>query len=173
MELTVTGRDAIYADYNATTPVRKEVVDVILPFLNTHYGNPSSSHRRGTQARDSIEDARKHVANLLGAEKMDEIVFCSGGTESINMGIIGAMLRYSGKGCRIICSAVEHVAVLKTCEYLVQSHGFELMLAPVDKLGKVLVSEFKQLLSRNVWIILLVCIHSVLDGSSFDHACKQ
>ena len=113
----------IYLDYNATTPIDRRVADAMLPYLYDYFGNPSSSHRFGVQAKLSLEHARQQVADMIGA-KPPEIVFTSGGTEANNLAIRGYCYANRDKGNHIITSAIEHPAVLEVCESLV-AEGFE------------------------------------------------
>ncbi len=125
----------IYLDHNATTPVDPRVAQVMAPYLHGHYGNPSSAHPYGIDARRTVEKARRQVAGLLGCQP-GEIIFTSGGTESNNMAIRGAAEAFSARGGNIITSAVEHPAVLEPCRY-VESQGFRITVLPVDGHGQV------------------------------------
>lgn len=125
----------IYLDYNATTPIDPEVAQAMLPFLYEHFGNPSSSHAYGLDARLAVENARNEVAATLRC-KPETIVFTSGGTESNNYAIRGAAFANKHLGNHIITSAVEHPAVIEVCKWLVLQ-GFELTILPVDRFGMV------------------------------------
>lgn len=129
----------IYLDYNGTTPHAPEVIAAMRPFLETEFGNPSSSHLYGIAPRRAVETARSQVAALLHCEP-DEIVFTSGGTESNNHAIKSAARLMKGRGRHIITSAVEHPAVLNVCRYLA-TEGFETTVLPVDDWGIVRVAE--------------------------------
>ena len=107
----------IYLDYNATTPVDPAVAEAMLPFLTTHFGNPSSSHPYGARTRAAVEEARRQVAALLGA-KAEEVVFTSGGTEGSNTVILGVARLLRSKGRHVVTSAIEHPAVLEPCAVL-------------------------------------------------------
>jgi cysteine desulfurase len=110
----------IYLDYNATTPVAPSVAAAMLPFLTEYYGNPSSGHALGRICHEAIEDARGHVAALLGADR-DEIVFTSGGTESNNLAIKGILLRdFPAADGHLVISAIEHPAVAQVAEYVMR-----------------------------------------------------
>jgi len=126
---------AIYLDYNATTPVDDRVADSMLPYLYEHFGNPSSSHIFGIEAKKGVERARAQIAKMLGC-KVDEIIFTSGGSESNNQAIKGAALANRKKGNHIITSSIEHPAVLEVCEYL-RKNGFKITILPVDEKGRV------------------------------------
>jgi cysteine desulfurase len=126
----------IYLDYNATTPIDPGVREAMLPHLEEHFGNPSSSYVYGRRAREAVEHARGQIAALIEA-KLEEIVFTSGGSESNNHAIIGVALANAGKGKHIITSSVEHPAVSDTCRYLEERLGFRVTYLPVDRYGLV------------------------------------
>jgi cysteine desulfurase NifS/selenium donor protein len=123
----------IYLDYNATTPVDPLVIQAIRPYLESFFGNPSSTHSYGFQAKSAVENARGQVASLLNAHP-DEIVFTSGGTESNNFSIKGVAYANRSKGNHIITSSTEHPAVTEVCHYL-ESNGFRITYLPVDESG--------------------------------------
>lgn len=125
----------IYLDYNATTPIAPQVAAAMRPYIDEHFGNPSSSHLYGQKAREAVEHARSQVAGLLGCNA-DEIIFTSGGTESNNFAITGIALRMKEQGNHIITSAVEHPAVTEVCQNL-KRFGFEITYIPVDHYGLV------------------------------------
>lgn len=127
--------ERIYLDYNASTPIAREVAAAMRPFLDEAYGNPSSGHWAGRPAREAIERARSQVANLLGCAS-DEVVFTSGGSEANNHALKGVAFALKDKGNHIVTSAIEHPAVLKPCEHLAKL-GFEITLVPVDRFGRV------------------------------------
>ncbi len=126
---------AIYLDHAATTPLRREVLEAMLPFLTGEYGNPSSAHGFGRRARAALDEAHQQVAARLGAEAR-EIVLTSGGTEALNLGLKGAAWAGKARGHRIVASAVEHHAVGHTLRYL-EKFGFEVVELPVDRYGRV------------------------------------
>ena len=126
----------VYFDYNATTPLDPQVREAMLPYLGEVWGNPSSVHHVGRQARAVLDEAHERAARVLGC-KPSEVVFTSGGTESANLAILGAARRLKGKGRHIITSSVEHPAVLQCCEYLAQQEGFELTCLAVNQEGLV------------------------------------
>ena len=127
---------SIYFDYNATTPLDPHVRDAMLPFLTGVWGNPSSVHHVGRQARALLDDARDRAASVLGC-KPSEVIFTSGGTESINLALFGSARLLKPKGRHIITSAIEHHAVLHSCESLARKEGFNLTVLPVDSQGRV------------------------------------
>jgi cysteine desulfurase len=126
---------SIYLDHAATTPLRPEVLEAMLPYLTAHWGNPSSIHTAGRSARRGLDEARETVARLLGA-KPREIVFTSGGTESDNLAVKGAAWAASARARHIVTTEVEHKAVLHSCA-MMERHGFEVTYLPVDRYGRV------------------------------------
>ena len=126
---------AIYLDHAATSPLRAEVLEAMLPYLREHHGNPSSIHASGRRARQALDEARETIAALIGA-KPREIVFTSGGTEADNLAIKGVAWAGSAKGRHIITTAVEHKAVMNSCAVL-ERQGFEVTYLPVDRYGRV------------------------------------
>jgi cysteine desulfurase len=126
---------SIYLDHAATTPMREEVLDAMLPYLTEHFGNPSSPHAAGRRARQGLDEAREGIAAILGA-KPREIVFTGGGSEADNLAIKGAAWAASAKGRHIVTSGVEHKAVLHACAILERS-GFAVTYLPVDRYGQV------------------------------------
>jgi len=126
---------AIYLDHAATTPLRAEVLEAMLPFLTEHYGNPSSIHGPGRRARQALDESREAVAGLIGA-KPREIIFTSGATENDNLALAGMAWAASARGRHLVTTAVEHRAVLQTCAML-ERHGFEVTYLPVDRYGQV------------------------------------
>ena len=134
----------IYLDYNATTPLRPEVRDAMMPYLTEAFGNGSSIHAYGREARTAIDTAREQVADLIGAKSPSEIVFTGSGTEADNHAIKGVteLQKSRGQGNHIITSSVEHHAVLHTCHYLEQ-RGFEVTYLPVDRYGRISVEQLR------------------------------
>ncbi|MCW2278046.1 cysteine desulfurase NifS [Heliophilum fasciatum] len=125
----------VYMDHGATTPLHPEVIAVMTDVLTNHYGNPSSVHAWGRDAKKRLEEARTSVAKLIGAQP-EEIFFTSGGTEADNMAILGVAKGLEKKGKHIITSAIEHHAVLYPCEVLKKA-GYDLTILPVDDQGRV------------------------------------
>ena len=125
----------IYMDNHATTPIAREVLAAMMPYLTTHFGNASSTHPFGITAKDAVDKARHQVAELLGCS-MEEIIFTSGATESDNLAIRGIAYACREKGNRIITSTAEHHAILDACHAL-ETEGFEVTYLPVDKYGMV------------------------------------
>jgi cysteine desulfurase len=131
----------IYLDYNATTPLDPEVIAAMRPYLEEHFGNPSSGHWYGVQARQAVEEARARVSELLHCAA-GEVVFTSGGTESNNQALKGAALALRGRGNHIVTSAIEHPAVTEVCRWLAE-RGFEVTWLPVDEHGRVSAADFE------------------------------
>jgi cysteine desulfurase len=124
--------DPIYLDHNATTPLRPEVVDAMIPSLRDHFGNPSSAHVYGARARAAMEQARAQVASLLGCDP-DEVVFTSGGTEANNLAIRGVMEASPRRG--VVSTVIEHPATSRPCAWLAQ-RGHRVTHLPVDRDGR-------------------------------------
>ncbi len=125
----------IYMDHAATTPMRPEVLQAMLPYFTADFGNPSSIYTIGQEARKAVDDARESIARILGA-RMSEIVFTSGGTESDNAALKGVAFALRSLGNHIITTAIEHHAVLHTC-YQLEQFGFDVTYLPVDEYGLV------------------------------------
>lgn len=145
----------IYLDYNATTPIDPKVLAAMLPFLEEHFGNPSSSHAYGREVREAVTQAREQTAQLIGA-KTSEIIFTSGGTESDNQAIIGTAFANIAKGKHIITSKVEHPAVLKTVQYLQDRFSFKITYMPVDKYGMVNPSDVKKTITSETTLVTIM-----------------
>ncbi|MBZ0169273.1 cysteine desulfurase [Candidatus Methylomirabilis lanthanidiphila] len=143
---------SIYLDYNATTPVRPAVLDAMRPYLNSHFGNASSSHSRGREAKRALEEAREVIASALGAREKEGVVFTSGGTEGDNLAIAGAAWAARDRGRHIITSVVEHRAVLGACRAL-EAQGFEVTYLPVDAGGLIDPEIVKQSLRPDTTMI--------------------
>jgi cysteine desulfurase len=151
----------IYLDYNATTPIDPAVLDAMLPYLQTHFGNPSSTHEYGMRARDAIDRARGQAAELLGAQA-NEIVFTSGGTEASNHAIKGVVFaRMQGFFARwrgaphIITSAIEHPATLEPCAFL-RKLGCKVTLLGVDRHGLVDPAAVERAITRNTALVSIM-----------------
>ncbi|ODS39703.1 cysteine desulfurase NifS [Candidatus Altiarchaeales archaeon WOR_SM1_SCG] len=133
--------EKIYLDNAATTPVAREVLDAMMPYFSEKYGNASSIHSFGTEAKEALEDAREKIANKLNANPY-EIVFTSGGTESNNLALKGAALSNRKKGNHIITTKIEHGSVLKPCKWL-EKLGFDVSYLDVDEYGLVDPENFE------------------------------
>ena len=144
----------IYLDHNATTPIRAEVLAAMLPYFTEEYGNASSIHAFGQNARGAVEQARTQVAALVGARAAD-IMFTSGGTESNNHAILGVVAAAPGKAKHVITSAIEHVAVLDPCRALAKS-GVDLTVLPVDRDGLVNPEDVRSAIRPETVLITLM-----------------
>jgi cysteine desulfurase len=147
---------SVYLDNNASTPVHPEVLQAMLPYFSERFGNASSVHGFGREAREGLETAREQVAGFLRVSK-DEIVFTSGGTESDNLGIKGlAAARRAG---HIVTSQIEHHAVLRTCETL-ETQGFTVTYLPVDEYGMVRPEDLEKALRPDTILVSLMHANS-------------
>ncbi len=141
----------VYLDYAATTPTHPEVVKAMLPYFTDAFGNPSSIHSYGQEAKVAIEEARAKVAALINA-RSEEIVFTSGGTEADNFAIKGVAYANEAKGNHIITSSVEHHAVIESCKFL-EKRGFSVTYLPVDKYGIVDPDSLKKAITDKTILI--------------------
>ena len=146
----------VYLDYNATTPVDREVAEAMMPYMEQLFGNPSSLHWYGIQSKKAVEKARGQVADLLNC-KPGEIIFTSGGTESNNFAIKGAAFANRNKGNHIITSEIEHPAVTEVCRYL-DANGFQTTYIPVDETGLINVRRLKKAITLQT--ILITVMHA-------------
>lgn len=148
----------IYLDYNATTPIDPAVLEALLPYLREHFGNPSSTHQYGQTAHAAVDEARRQVAELLGAEP-EEIVFTGGGSEASNHALKGAVFaklhgifgRWA-KDAHIVTSAIEHPATVAPCEFL-KRLGCRVTVVPVDRHGVVDVEGVKKAIERRTTLV--------------------
>lgn len=144
----------VYMDYAATTPLKKEVLEEMVPYFSETFGNPSSIHSFGREARKAVDLARDRVAKALNA-KSEEIYFTAGGSESDNWAIKGVALANKNKGNHIITSAIEHHAVLHTCESL-EKQGFEITYLPVDQYGMVDPEQVRRAINSNTILVTIM-----------------
>ena len=144
----------IYMDYAATTPTRQEVVNTMLPYMTTHFGNPSSIYTLAQDARNAVDSARKTISQILGS-RSSEIVFTSGGTESDNTAIKGVSFAMKHLGNHIITSMVEHHAVLHTCQQMEQ-FGFDVTYLPVDHNGQVRIEDLENSVTENTILVSIM-----------------
>lgn len=140
-----------YLDRAATTPVRREVLEAMWPYLTGTFGNPSSTHGVGDAAARGLADARAAVARVLGCRPA-EVVFTTGGTEGANTAVKGMALA-SPRGRHVVTSAIEHEAVFESCRYLERFHGFEVTVLPVDALGVVDPSALRAALRPDTTLV--------------------
>lgn len=149
-------RFPIYLDNNATTPLDPRVLETMLPYFTENFGNAASrSHEFGWRAEEAVEQAREHIAKLVGATAK-EIIFTSGATESDNLALLGIAEMYKEKGNHIITSSVEHKAVLDSCKYL-EKHGYDVTYLDVDKYGMMNPDEIRKAITDKT--ILITIIH--------------
>ena len=144
----------IYVDHSATTPMRKEVLDAMLPYFTENFGNASTVYAEGREAKKALNTARGQVAKAIGA-KDDEIFFTGSGTEADNWAIRGVAMANAGKGKHIITSAVEHHAVLHTCQAL-EKEGFRVTYLPVDEFGMVSAKSVEDAICDDTILITIM-----------------
>lgn len=149
----------VYFDYNATTPLDPGVRDAMLPHLGEIYGNPSSIHQVGRQARALLDDARDRVSSVWKC-KPSEIVFTSGGTESDNLAIFGVARLLRNKGNHLITSSIEHHAVLHCFQYLAKHEGFEVTYLPVDAEGRVNPEDLKKAIRKETTLVSIMAANN-------------
>lgn len=145
---------SIYMDHAATTHVKKEVIEEMLPYFSEVFGNPSSVHLYGRNARKAVEKAREQVAKAINA-KPEEIYFTSGGTEADNWAIKGTVKTLKNKGNHIITTQIEHHAVLHTCEQL-EKEGYEVTYLPVDEYGLISIEDLKKAIKPTTILISIM-----------------
>ena len=141
----------IYLDHAATSPMHPNVIDKMMTVMTSDFGNPSSIHAFGRQARHILDEARSTIAASIGAGR-NEIIFTSGGTEADNTALIGVAEANKEKGKHIITTAIEHHAILHTCQYLEKS-GFEVTYLPVDKAGLISVVDVQAALRDDTILV--------------------
>jgi len=148
----------IYLDYAATTPVDPRVKEAMLPYFDEIFGNASSNHIYGKQAKDAVEKARKQVSDLINADP-EEIIFTSGATEAINLGIKGYWEANREKGNHIITVKTEHKAVLETCKYL-ETLGVEVTYLGVDENGLICLNELERTIRPDTMLISVMYVNN-------------
>ncbi len=141
----------VYLDHSATTPLDPRVREVMLPYLDESYGNPSSFHGVGKQVKDGMDEARETIAQLLGA-RADEILFTSGGTESDNLAVLGYARKNKKHGTHIITTTIEHHAVLESCMQL-EKEGFEVTYLSPDRDGNITVDQVESALRADTILV--------------------
>jgi cysteine desulfurase len=144
----------IYLDHNATTPVHPEVLEAILPYYKDKFGNASSIHSFGREAKVALEESREQVAKFINVNP-SEIYFTSGGTESDNLAVKGTAFANRKKGKHIVTSKIEHHAVLESCKFL-EKEGFQVTYLPVDKYGLVDPDDLKKALRENTILVSIM-----------------
>ncbi len=145
----------IYLDVSAAAPVLPEVIDSMIPYFNSIYGNPQSIHDWGESAREAIENARGQVAGLIGTSKPEEVIFTSSGTEANNLAIKGFAQANASKGKHIIVSSIEHFSVLNTARTLGKA-GFEISMVSVDKDGFIQLRELEKLIRKDTILVSIM-----------------
>lgn len=148
----------IYLDHAATSPVRREVLEAMWPYLTGEYGNPSSAHALGDSASRALADARSRLARWFGA-RASEVTFTGGGTEAINTAIKGIALA-NPRGRHLVTTAIEHEATLESVDYLRRLHGFEVSFAPVDEYGVVDLDALAELLRPDTTLVSVMAANN-------------
>jgi cysteine desulfurase len=146
----------IYLDYNASTPIDPVVAAAMRPFLEDHYGNPSSGHWASTMAKAALESARGQVAALIGCQN-DEVVFTSGGSEANNLALKGVFFALREKGNHIITTRIEHPAIIKPCRFL-ERLGARVTYLPVDSTGRIDPDDLRSAITPRT--ILISVMHA-------------
>jgi len=139
-------------DYMAGMPVDPRVLEAMMPYFSQQYGNPSSLHSWGNEARKAMEDARTKVVAFVGAKRSEEIFFTSGGTESNNLAIKGVAYRNKDRGNHIVTTAIEHMSVMNSCKSLMKD-GFNVTYVPVDKYGVVDVQSLEKAITDKTILV--------------------
>jgi cysteine desulfurase len=145
----------IYLDYNATTPLCPAAREAMEPFLGRHYGNPSSVHAAGREARAGVDDARDRLAELLGA-KPHELIFTGSGTESNNLAVLGLARAHKSRGRHLVCASTEHHAVLNAFEHLGHREGFDVTFLPVDRHGRIDPDELERVIRADTTLVSIM-----------------
>lgn len=149
---------AIYLDHAATSPLRPEVLDAMLPYLMEHHGNPSSIHASGRRARQGLDEARETIAVAMGA-KPREIVFTASGTEADNLALKGMAWAGSARGRHVVTSSVEHKAVMNACAVLERT-GFAVTYLPVDRFGRVDPADVSAAISGTTTLVSIMAANN-------------
>lgn len=148
--------ERIYLDHAATTPVKEEVFKDMEEFFKDKYGNPSSIYEKGREAAEAITRARGQVKNFISADDKNEIIFTGSGTEADNLAIKGVGMALKERGKHIITSAIEHHAVLHTCEFMEKQLGFEVTYLPVDEDGFVGIKDLQEAIRDDTILITIM-----------------
>lgn len=148
----------IYLDNSATTKPYPEVVEAMVEMLQTHYGNPSSLHRKGVTAEKEIDKARDRIAKALGVKK-SELLFTSGGTEANNLALFGAAMQYQSRGKHIITTQIEHACVFEAAEEL-QKRGYEVTFLPVNQDGAVDIADLKRAWREDTILVSVMYVNN-------------
>ncbi len=148
----------VYMDYSATTPVKKEVLDAMLPYFSEHFGNPSSLYSIAQESKEALEKARGQVASLIGA-KANEVFFTAGGSEADNWALEGVADALKDKGNHIITTKIEHHAILHTAEYL-EKHGIDVTYLDVDAEGRVNPEDVEKAITDKTVLISIMMVNN-------------
>lgn len=148
----------VYLDYSATTPVKKEVLDEMIPYFTDHYGNPSSLYTIAQESKEALNLARERVAALINA-KSDEVFFTAGGTEADNWAIEGVLSANEKKGKHIITSNIEHHAIIHTCNYLAKK-GYDVTFVEVDSEGRVDPKDIEAAIRKDTVLITVMMVNN-------------
>lgn len=148
----------VYMDYSATTPVKKEVLDAMLPYFSEHFGNPSSLYSIAQESKEALEKARGQVASLIGA-KANEVFFTAGGSEADNWALEGVADALKDKGNHIITTKIEHHAILHTAEYL-EKHGIDVTYLDVDAKGRVNPEDVEKAITDKTVLISIMMVNN-------------
>ncbi|MDH5482909.1 MAG: cysteine desulfurase [Candidatus Bathyarchaeota archaeon] len=145
----------VYMDYSAGRPLDPRAIEAMLPYMESRWGNPSSLHVFGQEARQALDEARAKVSQLINAEKKESIIFTSGATESNNLAIKGVAYRYRDRGNRILTSSVEHMSVVNSCKFMT-TKGFETVFLPVNQYGFVNLESLEKELTDQTILVSIV-----------------
>ena len=148
----------VYLDYSATTPVKDEVLQEMIPYFTEKFGNPSSLYDKGLEAKVAVTHAREQVAALIGAQPR-EVYFTAGGTESDNWVVFGAADKLKEKGNHIITTKVEHHAMLHSCQFL-EKHGYEVTYLDIDKDGRVSPQALEDAITDRTILISIMMVNN-------------
>ncbi len=149
----------IYLDYSAGKPVDPRVTDAMLPFFNLHFGNPSSVHTLGQEAKQALEASRDIIAKLINSENPEAIIFTSGATESNNLAIRGVAGRNKSRGNKILTSSIEHMSVVNPCKLMIRN-GFQVVFLPVDNFGILDLEKLEAELDDQTTLVSVVYANS-------------
>jgi cysteine desulfurase len=167
----------IYLDHNATTPTDPRVVEYMIPFFSERFGNPSSVHRFGQEVSHVLDDSRALVTDFIAASSPDEIVFCAGGSEANNHAIIGAYFARKDKGNHIITTAIEHPAVLETCQFLEKQFGVEVTYLKPDTNGVVTAEQVAAAVTERTILVSAMAanneVGTILPIAAIGKICRE
>ncbi|WP_251859890.1 cysteine desulfurase family protein [Clostridium sp. Marseille-Q2269] len=168
-------KDKIYMDYAATTYIKEEVLECMMPYLTKYYANPSSIYNMANNIRVAIDEVKEEIADFIGA-RSDEIFFTSGGTEGDNWAIKGTAYANTSKGKHIITSSIEHPAVLNSCKYL-KGNGFDVTFLSVDSYGKIDLNILEKNIRKDTILVSIMTanneIGTIQDVKSIGDICRK